>query len=130
MSEYQNHTIENFVNCFKAYDLPQSLEDKQCKNYDIEQGKEEFQAYNTPGISKRNVFRACLSREVLLFKRNCPVHMFKAIQLIFLAFVIAALPGWAVVCSVFLISLPISLMESSLWTFPNLLCNWLCTFSH
>ncbi|XBI35443.1 hypothetical protein VPH35_121123 [Triticum aestivum] len=166
VSEYQNHTIENFVNCFKAYDLPQSLEDKQCKNYDIEQGKEEFQAYNNPGISKRNVFRACLSREVLLFKRNCPVHMFKAIQIIFLAFVIAtlflrtetspdtvfegvkylgalfmgiavinfnsmielamttkrlpifykqreslALPGWAVVCSVFLISLPISLME-------------------
>ena len=110
-------------------------------------------------------------REVLLVKRNFAVHIFKAIQIIFLSFVLATiffitemnhntvfdgnkfmgsfftgisvvnfngmtelaiiikrlptfykqrevlgLPRWAILCSIFLVNIPMSLMETGLWT--------------
>jgi len=122
-------------------------------------------------ISRWNIFKACFSREVLLLKRNSPVHIFKTIQITVMALVIStlflrtkmshnsvldankymgalfmavvivnfngmteiamtikrlptfykqrellALPGWALLCSVYLISIPISLVETGLWT--------------
>jgi hypothetical protein len=113
-------------------------------------------------------------REVLLVKRNSPIHIFKAVQIFFLAFVLATLffrtqmghntvidgnkymgalfmstaavnfngmtelamtvkrlpeyykqrellglPGWAILCSFFLINIPMALMETGLWTCPT-----------
>lgn len=147
------------------------MEDNQC----TENGsKQAVRAGDSFIISKWEIFKVCLSREVLLLKKNYPVHIFKVIQIMFLAFVVGTLffrsgmnqdtvldgvkylgalfmgvavinfnctielgmvtkrlpifykqrellelPGWALVCSVFLTSLPVSLMESGLWTFST-----------
>ena len=129
------------------------------------------EAKTSSGLSKWNIFKACFSREVLLLKRNSPLHIFKTVQIIILAFVIStvflrtnmnhknvldankymgslfiaivivningmteiamtikrlptfykqrellALPGWALVFSIFLINIPMSLVETCLWT--------------
>lgn len=166
--QYKCHSIEDFVTCFRAYNIPQIVEDNQCR----ENGSK--QVVQVLRISKWKIFKTCLSREVLLLKKNYPVHIFKVIQIMFLAFVVAtlffrsemnqdtvldgvkylgalfmgvvaidfictielglatkklpifykqrellALPGWALVCSVFLTSLPLSLMEAGLWTFST-----------
>ncbi|ONM53994.1 ABC transporter G family member 34 [Zea mays] len=170
-SQYKYHSIEDFIKCFRAYSVPQIVEDNQC----TENGsKQAVRAGDSFIISKWEIFKVCLSREVLLLKKNYPVHIFKVIQIMFLAFVVGTLffrsgmnqdtvldgvkylgalfmgvavinfnctielgmvtkrlpifykqrellelPGWALVCSVFLTSLPVSLMESGLWTFST-----------
>ncbi|CAL5090781.1 unnamed protein product [Urochloa decumbens] len=161
--EYQYHSIESFEKYFKAYNLPRFLEDKQ--------DNKESEAANSKIISKWNVFKACFLREILIVKRNFPVHVFKAVQIILLSFVLATLffrtemshntvfdgnklmgslfmgiavvnfngmtelamtvkrlptfykqrellglPGWAILCSIFLVNIPMSLMETGLWT--------------
>ncbi|MQL82152.1 hypothetical protein Taro_014617 [Colocasia esculenta] len=123
------------------------------------------------GISRWEHFRACFSRELLLMKRNSPVHIFKNIQIALLGFIIMTvffrtqmkhqsvadgnhfmgaifaavviimfngmmelsmtlrrlptfykqrellfLPGWAILTSIVLLSIPMSLLETALWT--------------
>jgi hypothetical protein len=170
-SQYMYHSIEDFVKCFRAYSVPQIVEDNHC----TENGsKQAVQAGDSFRISKWKIFKVCLSREVLLLKKNYPVHIFKVIQIMFLASVTATLffrsemnqdtvldgvkylgalfmgvivinfnctielgmvtkrlpifykqsellelPGWPIVCTVFVTSLPVSLMQSGLWTFST-----------
>ncbi|KAL6865260.1 hypothetical protein ACP4OV_016411 [Aristida adscensionis] len=171
VSQYQYHSIKKLVECFKTYNIPQVLEVNQFRKNDI---KPLVEARDNFRISQWDIFKACFSREILLLKRNYPVHIFKIIQIILLSFVSAtlffqtemnhdtilggikymgalfigvvvinfnnmtelsmtskrlptfykqkellALPGWALVCSIVITSLPISLMETSLWTFPT-----------
>uniref|UniRef100_J3MUY2 ABC transporter domain-containing protein n=1 Tax=Oryza brachyantha TaxID=4533 RepID=J3MUY2_ORYBR len=164
-SEYQYHAIEKFVESFHTSFLPQIREgnlQKQESNKIIKTSKH---------VSVWSIFHACFSRELLLVKRNYPLHMFKAIQIIILAFVtstlflrteenhnsikgankymgalflaivvpnfngmtelgmtirrmptfykqreLLALPGWALLSSIYLINLPLSLVETSLWS--------------
>ncbi|MQL82159.1 hypothetical protein Taro_014624 [Colocasia esculenta] len=123
------------------------------------------------GISRWELFRACFSRELLLMRRNSPVHIFKTIQIVLLGSVIMTmffrtemkhqsvqdgnkfmgaifaavviikfngmtelsmtlrrlptfykqrellfLPGWVILSSIVLLSIPTSLLETSLWT--------------
>ena len=169
--EYQYHSIETFVKCFRAYDLPQLVQDEKYNKHNIKQDRIAFQADDRQTISKCNIFKACFVREILLLKRNSPVQIFKAIQITFLAFILSTLffrtemrqdtifdgneymgalfmavaainfncmtelmmtvkrlpifykqrellwlPGWAILCSIFLVSIPMSLMETGLWT--------------
>ncbi|ONM03564.1 ABC transporter G family member 34 [Zea mays] len=169
-NKYQYHTIENFAQSFRTSYLPLLVEDKQCSSNNT--GKKKVVKVNASRrISRWNIFKACFSREVLLLKRNSPVHIFKTIQITVMALVIStlflrtkmshdsvldankymgalfmavvivnfngmteiamtikrlptfykqrellALPGWALLCSVYLISIPISLLETGLWT--------------
>ncbi|XP_004956470.1 ABC transporter G family member 45 isoform X2 [Setaria italica] len=168
--EYQYHTIERFEKYFRAYNPPRLLEDKQCQK-DDKQDSKASEAADSKNISKWNIFKACFLREVLLVKRNSPVHVFKAVQIILFAFVLATLffrtemshntvidgnkflgslfigvavvnfngmtelamtvkrlptfykqrellglPGWAILTSIFLVNLPMSLTETGLWT--------------
>ncbi|CAO2190429.1 unnamed protein product [Urochloa humidicola] len=168
-NKYQYHSIEKFAEAFQMSYLPQ-LEEKLCSSDNTGKNKEVKVNANRQ-ISRWNIFKACFSREVLLLKRNSPVHIFKTIQITVMALVIStlflrtkmshksvldankymgalfmavvivnfngmteiamtikrlptfykqrellALPGWALLCSVFLISIPISLVETGLWT--------------
>ncbi|KAL6900989.1 hypothetical protein ACP4OV_005665 [Aristida adscensionis] len=166
--KYQYHSIENFAKFFRTSYLPRLVEGELCSADNT--GKEiKMSASRT--MSRWIIFKACFSREVLLLKRNSPVHIFKAIQITILALVIStlflrtnmsqssivdankymgalfmavvtvnfngmteiamttkrlptfykqrellALPGWALLSSVFLINIPISLIETGLWT--------------
>ncbi|KAK3124032.1 hypothetical protein QOZ80_8AG0639510 [Eleusine coracana subsp. coracana] len=169
-NKYQYHSIEKFSESFRTSYLPQLVGDKLCSPSNTGKNKEvKVNASRT--ISRWNIFKACFSREVLLLKRNSPVHIFKIIQITVMAFVISTLflrtnmshnsvldankymgalfmavvivnfngmteiamtikrlptfykqrellglPGWALISSVFLISIPISLVETGLWT--------------
>ncbi|CAD6264943.1 unnamed protein product [Miscanthus lutarioriparius] len=169
-NKYQYHTIEKFAESFRTSYLPLLVEDKLCSSNNTGQNKV-VKVNASRRISRWNIFKACFSREVLLLKRNSPVHIFKTIQITVMALVIStlflrtkmshnsvldankymgalfmavvivnfngmteiamtikrlptfykqrellALPGWALLCSVYLISIPISLVETGLWT--------------
>ncbi|XP_062195980.1 ABC transporter G family member 45 isoform X2 [Phragmites australis] len=169
-NKYQYHSIEIFAGSFCASYLPRLVEEKLCSPNKTGKNKE-IKMNADRRISRWNVFKACFSREVLLLKRNSPVHIFKTIQITVMALVIStlflrtnmshnsildankymgalfmavvivnfngmteiamtikrlptfykqrellALPGWALLSSVFLISIPISLVETGLWT--------------
>ncbi|KAL5229992.1 hypothetical protein ABZP36_028768 [Zizania latifolia] len=167
-NKYQYHSIEKFAESFRTSYLPRLVENNQ----PTDAGKSKEVKTNTSRrISRWNIFKACFSREVLLLKRNSPLHIFKTIQITVLALVIStlflrtnmshntvldankymgalfmavvivnfngmteiamtikrlpifykqrevlALPGWALLSSVFLISIPMSLVETGLWT--------------
>ncbi|KAJ6851228.1 ABC transporter G family member 45-like isoform X4 [Iris pallida] len=165
--EYQYLSVENFAESFCSYHLGQLLEGEMTKLPEAPI----VQLNITDRISKWDVFKACFSREILLFKRNSPVHIFKTVQIVLLAFVIMTLflrtemnyrsiadgnkfmgaifagvvilkfngmtelhmiisrlptfykqrellllPGWALLSSVFILSLPVSLIETGIWT--------------
>ncbi|AQK57876.1 ABC transporter G family member 34 [Zea mays] len=169
-NKYQYHTIENFAESFRTSYLPLLVEDKLCSPNNTGKNKE-VKVNAGRRVSRWNIFKACFSRELLLLKRNSPVHIFKTIQITVMALVIStlflrtkmshnsvldankymgalfmavvivnfngmteiamtikrlptfykqrellALPGWALLCSVYLISIPISLVETGLWT--------------
>uniref|UniRef100_A0A0D9XAF4 ABC transporter domain-containing protein n=1 Tax=Leersia perrieri TaxID=77586 RepID=A0A0D9XAF4_9ORYZ len=169
-NKYQYYSIEKFAESFRTSYLPQLVEKNQLKPTNA--GKSKYVKTSTSRrISRWNIFKACFSREVLLLKRNSPVHIFKTVQITVLALVIStlflrtnmshetvldankymgalfmavvivnfngmteiamtikrlpifykqrevlALPGWALLSSVFIISLPMSLVETGLWT--------------
>ncbi|EMS49680.1 ABC transporter G family member 38 [Triticum urartu] len=165
-NKYQYRSIEKFAESFRSSYLPQPAKDDLCKTNNTGKGKEIITSA-TRRISRWNIFKACFSREVLLLKRNSPLHIFKTVQITVMALVIStvflrtnmnhktvldankymgslfmavvivnfngmteigmtikrlptfykqrellALPGWALLSSVFLISLPMSLLET------------------
>ncbi|VAI74645.1 unnamed protein product [Triticum turgidum subsp. durum] len=169
-NKYQYRSIEKFAESFRSSYLPQPAKDDLCKTNNTGKRKEIITSA-TRRISRWNIFKACFSREVLLLKRNSPLHIFKTVQITVMALVIStvflrtnmnhktvldankymgslfmavvivnfngmteigmtikrlptfykqrellALPGWALLSSVFLISLPMSLLETGLWT--------------
>ncbi|OEL31258.1 ABC transporter G family member 45 [Dichanthelium oligosanthes] len=169
-NKYQYHSIEKFAESFQMSYLPRLEEGNLCSSNSRVKNKE-VKMNASRQVSRWNIFKACFSREVLLLKRNSPVHIFKTIQITVMALVIStlflrtkmshksvldankymgalfmavvivnfngmteiamtikrlptfykqrellALPGWALLCSVFLISIPISLVETGLWT--------------
>ncbi|VAI24826.1 unnamed protein product [Triticum turgidum subsp. durum] len=165
-NKYQYWPIEKFADSFHSSYLPRLVEDNLYMPNNM--GKHnEIKTNATRSISRWNIFKACFSREVLLLKRNSPLHIFKSVQIVILAFVIStvflrtnmnhknvldankymgslfiaivivningmteiamtikrlptfykqreflALPGWALVCSIFLINIPMSLVET------------------
>ncbi|KAF8653894.1 hypothetical protein HU200_062030 [Digitaria exilis] len=169
-NKYQYHSIEKFAEAFRVSYLPRLAEESQCSSNNNGK-KKEVKINASRQISRWNIFKACFSREVLLLKRNSPLHIFKTIQITVMALVIStlflrtkmshktvldankymgalfmavvivnfngmteiamtikrlptfykqrellALPGWALLSSVYLISIPISLVETGLWT--------------
>ncbi|XP_044978700.1 ABC transporter G family member 45-like [Hordeum vulgare subsp. vulgare] len=165
---YHYHPIEKFTESFYSSYLPRLVQDKIfVPNNRVERED----AKTSSSLSKWNIFKACFSRELLLLKRNSPLHIFTTIQITILALVVStlflrtnmnhksisdankyigalflavmivnfngmaeiavtikrlptfykqrdllALPGWAILTPVFLLSIPISFVQTSLWT--------------
>nr|CAD1840726.1 unnamed protein product [Ananas comosus var. bracteatus] len=169
-SEYRYVPVEKFAESFWSFHLGRLLQDELHMTNNITNGSGTKQLNGSGKLSKWRVFKACFSRELLLLKRNSPVHIFKTIQIAFIAFVIMtlflrtemhhrtvedgnkymgaifmgvvivnfngmtelamtirrlpifykqrellALPGWALLSSIFILSLPISLVETGIW---------------
>ncbi|VAI10382.1 unnamed protein product [Triticum turgidum subsp. durum] len=165
-NKYQYWPIKKFSESFRSSYHPQLVEDSLYMPNNMGKHKE-IKKSATRSISRWNIFKACFLREVLFLKRNSPLHIFKTIQIVILAFVIStvflrtnmkhknvldankymgslfiaivivningmteiamtikrlptfykqrellALPGWALLCSIFLISIPMSLVET------------------
>ncbi|XP_008776585.4 ABC transporter G family member 45-like isoform X2 [Phoenix dactylifera] len=169
--EYRYLSVGKFVESFHSSHLGQLLEEELSKPSDIANSNSSTKINDSHKISKWEVFKACFSRELLLLKRNFPVHLFKIIQITLLAIVIMTLfprtemnhqsimdgnkflgaifigvvivkfngmtelamtirrlpifykqrellhlPGWALLLSIFVLSLPMSLVETGIWT--------------
>ncbi|KAJ3692680.1 hypothetical protein LUZ60_011775 [Juncus effusus] len=86
---YSYHSIEKFMESFKSFHSGQLLQNtlqypNNYKNITNPSNK-------TRKISNWEIFKACFSREFLLLKRNSPIHIFKTIEIGFLAIVIMTL---------------------------------------
>jgi ABC-2 type transporter len=170
-TEYHYHSTKKLVEFFQSTNNSRMIHNSlQKQGNSTETTDASTKSVKTRPISKWEIFRACLSRELLLLKRNSPLHIFKTIQISFIAFVITTLflrtrmnhqtvmdgniylgalfmgimvinfngmtelamtikrlpifykqrellnlPGWAVLSSIFLLSIPISLLETSIW---------------
>uniref|UniRef100_A0ACD5Y9M4 Uncharacterized protein n=1 Tax=Avena sativa TaxID=4498 RepID=A0ACD5Y9M4_AVESA len=168
INTYQYCPTEKFVESFHSSYRPRLIqEDLGVSNNTVK--CEAFKARSS--LPRWSIAKACFSREVLLLKRSCPLHIFTTVQIIVLALVISTLflrtsmnhksilgankyigalflaimivnfngmvevamiikrlptfykqrellafPGWALIIPVFLISIPLSLLQTGLWT--------------
>ncbi|KAK1305746.1 Pleiotropic drug resistance protein 2 [Acorus calamus] len=170
-SPYRYVKIKKFARSFHSFHVGLRLQEELKNPDNHKQGDAPIKTEGIGGISKGKLFKTCFSREVLLMKRNSPLHIFKIIQISLLAFIVMTvfirtemkhhtvidgnhfigalttavvivkfngmvemtmmmrrlpifykqrellfLPGWALLSSVFLLSLPMSLAETGLWT--------------
>ena len=86
--KYHYHSIQNFAESFHLSYLPRLVQDNVFVPKNAGNG-EEVKTSST--LSRWNVFKACFSREVLLFKRNSALHIFTALQMTVLALVISTI---------------------------------------
>ncbi|KAJ4803787.1 ABC transporter G family member 45 [Rhynchospora pubera] len=171
-SEYHYHSVEKLAESFQSYHVVLMARNnlQNCGN-NKKTTDPSSKSIKPQQISHWEIFKACLAREVLLLKRNSPLHIFKTIQISFVAFVITTLflrtrmshqtvmdgnlylgalfigilivnfngltelamtikrlpifykqrellklPGWAVLSAIFILSIPISLLETGIWT--------------
>ncbi|XP_071698349.1 pleiotropic drug resistance protein 3-like [Rutidosis leptorrhynchoides] len=70
---------------FDESDLGKDLNKKIIKPFMKSQSHENAISFDVYSLSKWALFRACMSREILLMKRNSFVYIFKTVQLIFIA---------------------------------------------
>ncbi|KAK1306035.1 ABC transporter G family member 34 [Acorus calamus] len=170
-SSYRYVKIKKFARSFHSFHVGLRLQEELKNPGNHKQGDAPIKTEGIGGISKGKLFKTCFSREVLLMKRNSPLHIFKIIQISLLAFIVMTvfirtemkhdtvidgnhfigalttavvivkfngmvemtmmmrrlpvfykqrellfLPGWALLSSIFLLSLPTSLAETGLWT--------------
>ncbi|XP_078174137.1 ABC transporter G family member 45-like isoform X2 [Carex rostrata] len=167
-SEYHYHSTKKLAESFQSFHIGRMI---QNQSNNRKTTNSSTKSIKTGRISKWEIFKACFSRELLLLKRNSPLHIFKTIQISFVAFVITTLflrtrmkhqtvmdgniylgalfigimvvnfngmtemamtikrlpiiykqrdllnlPSWAVLSSISILSIPISLLETSIWT--------------
>ncbi|XP_074564313.1 ABC transporter G family member 45-like [Curcuma longa] len=84
---YQYISIQKFSECFRSSRIGQQLHEELQKPYSIEESDQIVKLNEMYIVPKWEIFKASFSREKLLMKRNSLVHIFKAIQIIILAFV-------------------------------------------
>ncbi|XP_068634452.1 ABC transporter G family member 45-like [Aristolochia californica] len=168
---YQYIPVEKFVKSFHSYPLGMFIKEELQQPYSQPKNDSSTLSQEMYQLPKWKLLKACFSREVLLIKRNSPTHIFKIVQISFLALVVMTvflrinmkhssitdgnkymgvifcgvvivkfngmteltmtvlrlpifyrqrellfLPGWALLLSIFLLSIPMSLIESGIWT--------------
>ncbi|XP_034682534.1 pleiotropic drug resistance protein 1-like isoform X2 [Vitis riparia] len=84
---YSYVTVKEFAEAFQSFHIGQKLGDELAVPFDKTKGHPAALTTKKYGISKRELLRACTSREFLIMKRNSFVYIFKMIQLIIVAFI-------------------------------------------
>ncbi|XP_051120010.1 pleiotropic drug resistance protein 2-like [Andrographis paniculata] len=83
---YHYISVSDFVKHFKSYYIGQKLFSKLGVPYDRSKAHPAALVKEKYGISNKELFEACLSREWLLMKRNAFVYIFKTVQITIMAF--------------------------------------------
>ncbi|CAN6486098.1 unnamed protein product [Victoria cruziana] len=86
-SPYTYVTVDQFVERFKASHMGRQLELELQQPFDRSQSHEDAISFKYYSLSKWQLLKACMSREMLLAKRNAFVYVFKTSQLVFIAFI-------------------------------------------
>ncbi|KAJ7966134.1 Pleiotropic drug resistance ABC transporter [Quillaja saponaria] len=83
---YSFVTAKEFTEAFQSFQIGRKLGDELATPFDKSKGHPAALTKKKYGVSKKELFKACVSRELLLMKRNSFVYIFKMMQLIVMAF--------------------------------------------
>ncbi|KAI8565935.1 hypothetical protein RHMOL_Rhmol02G0000500 [Rhododendron molle] len=83
---YSYISVDQFCEMFKTSSLGQRLEEELSNPYDRSNSPKNSLSFSVYPLSKCELFKACMARELLLMKRNSFVYVFKTTQLVFTAF--------------------------------------------
>lgn len=84
---YRYVSVEQFSQKFKQFHAGENLKEELSKPFDKSKGHKSALSFSKYSLRKWELFKACVDREWLLMKRNAFVHIFKAIQLVVVAFI-------------------------------------------
>ncbi|XP_031397820.1 pleiotropic drug resistance protein 3-like isoform X2 [Punica granatum] len=84
---YSYISVDQFCEMFRKSYMGQNLQDGLSVAYDRSQSHEVALSFSTYSLSKKEIFKACMSRELLLMKRNSFIYVFKTMQLIVTALI-------------------------------------------
>ncbi|KAM5564596.1 pleiotropic drug resistance protein 1-like [Rosa sericea] len=82
---YRFVTVTEFAEAFQAFHIGQRLGDELASPFDRSKSHRAALTAKKYGVNKKELFRACVSREFLLMKRNSFAYIFKLALLIILA---------------------------------------------
>ncbi|XP_058002029.1 pleiotropic drug resistance protein 1-like isoform X6 [Hevea brasiliensis] len=84
---YSFVAVKEFAEAFQSFHVGRKLGDELAIPFDKTKAHPDSLTTKKYGISKKELLKACISREYLLVKRNSFVYIFKMTQLIIMAFV-------------------------------------------
>ncbi|KAK7245297.1 hypothetical protein RIF29_40136 [Crotalaria pallida] len=84
---YRFVTAKEFAEAFQSFHVGRSLANELATRFDKSKSHPAALATKKYGLGKWELFKACLSREYLLMKRNSFIHIFKLCQLAVVAFI-------------------------------------------
>ncbi|MBA0816130.1 hypothetical protein Gohar_000824, partial [Gossypium harknessii] len=81
---YSSISVKELAEAFQSFHIGQKLGDDLAVPFDKSKSHPAALTKDKYGVSKKELLKACVSREYLLMKRNLFVYVFKMIQLIFI----------------------------------------------
>ncbi|XWS73140.1 hypothetical protein CRYUN_Cryun02cG0099900 [Craigia yunnanensis] len=84
---YSYISVDMFSRRFRASPLGNKIDKDLLEPYDKSQCHKNALSFNEYSVSKWAIFRACMSRELLLMRRNSFLYIFRFTQLVIIAFV-------------------------------------------
>ncbi|XP_012076642.1 pleiotropic drug resistance protein 1 [Jatropha curcas] len=84
---YSYVSVKEFSEAFQSFHIGRKLGDELAIPFDKSKEHPAALTNEKYGISKKELLKACISRELLLMKRNSFVYIFKMIQLIIMALI-------------------------------------------
>ncbi|KAK4559269.1 hypothetical protein RGQ29_008487 [Quercus rubra] len=88
---YAYITVKEFADAFQSFHIGQKLGDELAIPFDKAKGHPAALTTKKYGVGKKELLKACISRELLLMKRNSFFYMFKMVQLIVVALLMMTL---------------------------------------
>ncbi|GAB4854144.1 transcription factor [Ancistrocladus abbreviatus] len=88
---YSFVTVKEFAEAFQSFHIGRKVGDELAVPFDKSKSHPAALTKKEYGLSKKELLKACLSREALLMKRNKFVYIFKAVQLVIMALVVSTL---------------------------------------
>ncbi|KAK7839277.1 pleiotropic drug resistance protein 1 [Quercus suber] len=88
---YAYITVKEFADAFQSFHIGQKLGDELAIPFDKAKGHPAALTTKKYGVGKKELLKACISRELLLMKRNSFFYIFKMVQLIVVALLMMTL---------------------------------------
>ncbi|XP_042478945.1 pleiotropic drug resistance protein 3-like [Macadamia integrifolia] len=84
---YSYVSVDQFRKKFKAFHVGHKLEEELSEPFDKSQSHKNALSFSLYSLSKWEIFKACMKREFILMRRNSFIYVFKAVQLVIIAFI-------------------------------------------
>ncbi|KAI9162141.1 hypothetical protein LWI28_024257 [Acer negundo] len=84
---YSFVTVKEFSKAFQSFHVGNRLKDELSNPFDKSKSDPSLLTTNKYGVKRKELLKACFSKELLLMKRNSFVYIFKILQLITMALI-------------------------------------------